>query len=146
MGYRTKSYRGRAVYSPRTGKPIRYPTAPTKSTLPRTMFGEPQYQYLADVVSLTSIPEARNSVIALRKLYAGANTRTKRLRIMRATVLAANRANVMAHNMRVGTDKRREKARISRIYRRLANKMKADYQYRYHGGPRRHPKLEARLM
>ena len=90
----------------------------------RTMFGPARSSRLAQIVCLEDVECARRSARQLREEFKDAKTRSKKVHVKRATVLAANRAKVMSQNRNLRPSTRRQKARISRIYRNTARGMK----------------------
>lgn len=91
------------------------------------MFYEPaHFANLADMVKITSVPEAKVGSKQLKKEYHDAKTRAKRVRVKRAAVLAANRAHAtsMKRNLKWGTKTRLRE--VSRIYRKAADGMIID--------------------
>lgn len=92
----------------------------------RSMFGPPRYRKYSSMVDLTSYGDAQESSKKLTKEFNLARTRAKRRRIKRVTVLAANRADVMAGNKRLKSTTRQEKARVARVYRETADRMELD--------------------
>ena len=88
----------------------------------RTIFFPPAHKWLADIISVRSIPEARRSVATLSRIHAR-STRSRRRLIKRAIVLAANRAEAMAKKEDLSPKERVELKEISRIYRRAAMRM-----------------------
>ena len=98
-------------------------TKPPKTT----MFKPAKYAYLRDIISLRNPATARGSVIELKKAFTSADTDAKRLRIARATQLAANRATVSAKNMRLSAKERVEYKAVSRIYNTAADALFRKY-------------------
>jgi hypothetical protein len=90
------------------------------------LFAPMKHKYLSKMISLKTRKEAAESVKALRLEFSEAATQPKRIRIARATVLAANRAQVMARNATT-PEKRNEKRIIYLLYRAAAKKMFAAY-------------------
>lgn len=88
---------------------------PTKS-----MFRPAKNTYLSRIVSLESPSAARSSVRQLKSEFSGAKTRTKKLRIARATMLAANRANASRQRESLSRKERGEFRRIYETYRPAA--------------------------
>lgn len=88
-----------------------------------TMFGEAKYSYLSRIISLESPTAARRSVAMLRSGFQEAKTRAKKLRIARATQLAANRAKVMAGNVRLSGAERAGKKKVAEMYNNAARVM-----------------------
>jgi len=88
-----------------------------------TMFGPARYKYLSKVISLRSPAEARKSTYELGEAFFVASTGTKRLRIARATQLAANRARVLSNNRNISSKERAEYRQIAKIYNDTAKGM-----------------------
>lgn len=97
----------------------------TKTML--TMFGPAKYDYLRDMISLRTPATARSSVTELLREFRGATTKDKKLRIARATQLAANRAKVGAGNKNLSPRERGQYSDIAGIYKQAAKKMFRDY-------------------
>lgn len=89
----------------------------------KTMFGPAKYDYLSKAISIKSVRSARASVVELRQLFNSAATRTKKLRIARATMLAANRAGASRKRSNLSPDERRQFTEIAEIYARVAKRM-----------------------
>ena len=87
------------------------------------MFFPPTYDYLAGIVSIESPKRARMASERLWKVFQGAETRAKKLRIKRAVVLAANRARAMLKRRRLSSRERKELREVAKIYRNLAKRM-----------------------
>lgn len=87
------------------------------------MFGPPRYQYLARIVTFRSITAAREAARLLLRLFKEAKTRAKKVRIKRATVLAANRARVLARSRSLRPETKKRLRRIAYIYERAAERM-----------------------
>lgn len=104
-------------------------TVSKRKTVPKgkTMFYEPaHYATLADMVKITSVPEAKVGARQLKQEFREAKTRAKRVRVKRAAVLAANRADASSRkrNLKRGTKTRLRK--VSSIYRKAADGMIID--------------------
>ena len=93
----------------------------------KTLFGKPKHKYLSDIISISSPASARLSVKKLQEEFSGAVTRTKRLRIARATQLAANRSGSMLKRSGLSAKERTEFKEIYRIYSAEAARMFKDY-------------------
>lgn len=93
----------------------------------KSVFFPPKYRYLADIVDLTTPARARKAVDQLETEFRTAKTKEKKLRIMRATNLAATRAIIGSHNKRVSIKEQKEYAEIGRIYRTARIKMSSSY-------------------
>ena len=101
---------------------------PVKKGSRGTLFAPARYKYLEDIVSFRSPAEARISVELLWNEFNGASTRAKKLRIARATMYAANRADAAAKKKNLSPKERREYKEIARIYRQAAEKMFKRYR------------------
>jgi len=97
------------------------------------MFLPARHRYLSEIITFRSITGAREAARQLRRLYHEAKTRQKKLTILRAVVLAANRAEVAAkRHPSFSPEVRRKWKRIAQIYRDLAEDLKTAYMWRYH--------------
>lgn len=93
----------------------------------KTLFSKPKNQYLSNIISLSSPTAARVSVTKLVREFEGAATGAKRLRIARATQLAANRATVMLKQTNLSAKERKEFIAIFTIYKVAAVRMFREY-------------------
>jgi len=89
----------------------------------QSMFFEPKNKWLAEIVSIESPHEAQVAIDSLEREFDAAKKRSKKVAILRAEVLEANRAEGM--KMRVGPKRRAELDEIATMYRRSANKCSA---------------------
>ena len=89
----------------------------------KTMFGSAKYEYLSNMVSLRNPAAARGSIRELEREFQEAKTHTKKLRIARATRLAANRADASRKRKGLSVREYDEFAVIARIYAGAATKM-----------------------
>ena len=97
------------------------------------LFRPPRHKDLAEIVSFRSVEEARKAARVLKRLYLRARSRERRLTILRAVVLAANRARVFAErHPNISPEVRERLLKVSKVYRRLADRLKADYARRYY--------------
>jgi len=97
------------------------------------MFLPARHRYLSKIITFRSITGAKKAIEILREMYYKAKTRQKKLTILRAVVLAANRAKVAAErHPSFSPEVRRRWKRISQIYRDLAEELKSDYAWTYH--------------
>ena len=92
----------------------------------KTMFGPTKHAYLGNMISLRNPSAAHGSVRELDKEFRSAKTRTKKLRIVRATQLAANRANASRKRAGISANERREFSEIFEIYSRASAVMFAN--------------------
>jgi len=128
----------RVAYNPKTGTWIvierqpdgrwkiigNYEDQATAKRLARGMFYRPRrYKYLADIVRIDSVENAREAVRKLWEEFREAKTYAKKLRIARATLMAANIASVFTRRRNLSPEERSEKAEVERIYRGAANRM-----------------------
>ena len=98
------------------------------------MFLPARHRYLSEIVTFRSITGAKEAARKLRHLYDEAKTRQKKLTILRAVVLAANRAEVAAkRHPSFSPEVRRRWERIAQIYRSLAEELKHKYRREYYG-------------
>jgi len=100
----------------------------TQKPAQKTMFGPTKHQYLGDMVSLRNPSGARGSVKELEREFKKAETDAKRLRIARATQLAANRARATMKRRPLSVAERGEFSEIAGIYKRSAEKMFQQYR------------------
>jgi len=87
------------------------------------MFKPPRDKTLAAIVTFRSVNAAREAARVLLRMFREARTRARKVKIKRATVLAANRARVLARNRRLHASTRRRLREVARIYERAAEKM-----------------------
>ena len=92
------------------------------------LFVPMKHKYLADMISLKTPKEAAESCKKLLQEFRDAMTRPKRLRIARATQLAANRAKVMARRTTISPAERNEFRKIHILYKALATKLFTSYK------------------
>ena len=126
------------AYNPRTGTWIvierqpsgrwkiigNYEDQATAKRVAHGMFYRPRrYRYLANIVRIDSVENAREAVRKLWEEFHEAKTYTKKLRIARATLMAANIASVFTRRRYLSPEERHEKAEVERIYREAANRM-----------------------
>ena len=98
-------------------KPSRayYKNEPIKQ---RTLFQEPRYQKYADIVDFKDPKSARSSVKKLNDEFNDAKTHEKRVRIIRVTNLASNRAKASSLRKNLSPDEKKEFEQIAKIYRK----------------------------
>jgi len=94
----------------------------------KTMFVKPKSQALADMVSLRNPSSARGSIRELGREFNQAFLKDKKLRIARATMLAANRAAATVKRRGLSMAERKEFREIARIYKTAAVAMFAAYR------------------
>lgn len=95
----------------------------------RTLFKKPKSKKLSRIISLESpsleSPEkALKSTRSLKREFSQAKQRAKKVRIKRATVLAANRADAQLKRKNLSVKERQEFVFINRIYRKTAKEFK----------------------
>jgi hypothetical protein len=95
----------------------------------RTLFSPPKHKYLSAAVSLRSSSEAREAINLLNDEYDAAWTRAKRLRIARATQLAANRAEASLKRHNLSATERKQLREVAGMYSRAAERMFKSYNY-----------------
>jgi len=89
----------------------------------QTMFGKPKFRKYSDIVSLESTSSARKSIRLLNKEFRDADTRAKKVRVKRVTLLASNRAYAMAQKRKLSFRERRELLHIADMYYNASLKM-----------------------
>ena len=90
------------------------------------MFGPAKHSYLAKIVSFKNPRQARTSAMQLWKEYEKAKTRQKKVRILKATQLAANRARATLNRKNLSGKERKEYSEIGRIYENLSDEFQVD--------------------
>jgi len=90
----------------------------------RTIFFPPKSEYYAEIVKLDTPANALLSANRLLDEFGSAKTASKKRMVKRVTVLAANRAKVMAGNARLSLGERREAREIQRIYKNAYEQMR----------------------
>ena len=88
------------------------------------LFKPPRWKYLARIVKMDTVENARKAARKLVQLFKGAKSRVKKRRIKAATILAMNRARASAKRKNLSTEERRELSLIAKIYEKAAKKMK----------------------
>ena len=94
-----------------------------------SLFGPPKNKYLSGIVSLRSPSETREAIRLLNDEYDAAWTRAKRLRIARATQLAANRAEASLKRYNLSATERKQAKEVAGMYSRAAERMFKSYNY-----------------
>jgi len=87
------------------------------------MFGETKYKYLQNIITIRNPLAAQGAVKELRREFDLASTSTKKLRIARATQLAANRAKASASRKGVSSREVSELRQVADIYSKAAGPM-----------------------
>ena len=88
------------------------------------LFKPPRYKYLARIVKMDTVENARKAARKLLSIFRSAKTRAKKVRVKKATVLAANRAKVMAGRKDLSPQERHEFSVIAKIYRAAYKEMR----------------------
>jgi hypothetical protein len=101
-----------------------------------TIFFPAKYEKYADIVKHDTPENARHSVQQLELEFDMAKQRDKKLRIIRVTSLAKNRAKVMSKNKRLSKKEREEARHIEAIYAISLRYMKDTYLNLYHKPPK----------
>jgi len=89
----------------------------------RGMFGKPRYTNLSKMVKMSSVDEARMSAHQLKEHFAKLEQRKFRVATKRATVLAANRAQMQLRRKNLSSRKADDFREIEIIYRNAAEQM-----------------------
>ena len=97
-------------------------------TIKGTLFHKAKYKKYADIVSLKSPEGARYSVKMLKVEYRRAETREKKLRIIRVLQEASNRAKASAKRKELSERERKELKKIAKIYRKAAKELDSKYK------------------
>jgi len=92
----------------------------------KTMFFEPTHVTYAEVISLRSPEEARFASKWLLNEFKTAETRAKKRRVKKVTVLASNRAFAMAKKGDLSGKEKVELKKIGDIYKRTYKRMRLD--------------------
>ena len=93
-----------------------------------TLFEQPRYKKYADIIKIDTIPNARDSVASLKKEYRDAQTKMKKLRIVRVLVYTINRIEATLKRTTLSVSERYEFKRILIIYEDLLNKITKEYK------------------
>jgi hypothetical protein len=102
-----------------------------------TIYFPPKYQKYSEIVSLKDPIQARSSAQGLELEYDTAQKRDKKLRVIRVTSLAKNRAKVMSKNKRLSLMERKKARHIEAIYGISLRYMKDSYLNEYHKPPKK---------
>ena len=106
-----------------TGKVRPVTKRSSRSLAAPTVFFPAKSKKYSEMVRIDTPKAAEDSVEKLMKEFNEAKTREKKVRIKRYTVLAENRARIMAGNERLSTEERQEAAKVAEIYARAKEKM-----------------------
>jgi hypothetical protein len=90
---------------------------------PKTIYGPAKFQKYSNLVDMKDPASARASVLDLTKEYNDAEERSKKVRVKRVLVDAANRCEIASHNMNYSEEERKKFAEIEKIYRAEIAKM-----------------------
>jgi len=85
----------------------------------QTLFFPAKHKWLADIISLRTPEEAREAVRKLKKIF-NESGHSKRVLILRAVVLAANRAEAARKKKNLSAKEKKEFREIEKIYRNFA--------------------------
>jgi len=101
----------------------------TTSNTTRTMFYEPpRHKEIAKIVTFESVEGAKKAAKKLFLLFKKAKNSDRKLIILRAVQLAANRARAGAKNPKFSLETRRKWLTISKIYEKVSEKMEKLYR------------------
>lgn len=84
------------------------------------MFGPPENPELAQIVTISSPQAARRSTRKLQQKYNAAD-RDRRIEIIRAANLAANRASAQLNRRNLSEKEQRQMRKVAQIYRRFVD-------------------------
>jgi len=87
-----------------------------------SLFFKAKHEYLSKIIEMKNPREARGSVKELRKQFNKAETNAKKLRVARATQLAANRAGAQLKRKNISQREKRQFEEIQDIYQEQADK------------------------
>lgn len=90
----------------------------------KTMFGDPRYKKYAQMVKLDTEDNAKQATEDLMNAFWRAKTRATKIRILRVTVLAMNRANAMRKRRNLTSKERKELRKIAEWYCSAKDSMK----------------------
>ena len=94
----------------------------------KTMFYEPPHHpSIAKIVTFESVEGAKKAAKKLFLLFKKAKSRDKKLILLRAVQLAANRARAGAKNPKFSLETRKKWLVISKIYEKVSEKMEKLY-------------------
>jgi hypothetical protein len=99
----------------------------------KSIFHAAQYKRYADIVRIDFPESAKQSVKKLEEEFRSAKRRSKQLRILRVINESANRAKIMAQNIRLSIQQRDEAREVERIYRDAYKKLSRLYSKRWIG-------------
>lgn len=89
----------------------------------RGMFGKPRYTNLSKMVKMSSVDEARMSANELMRHFSRLEQRKYKVATKRATVLAANRAQMQLRRKNLSRQKSDDFREIEMIFRNAAEQM-----------------------
>lgn len=89
----------------------------------KTMFGPPKHKKYADIITFKSENDARIAARQMHVEFNKANTRPKRVIIIKALNLASNRAKASAKRENISSTTKRRLLAISKIYKDMQEKL-----------------------
>ena len=92
-----------------------------------SLFEQPKYKKYADIIKIDTISNARESITSLKKEYKSAQTKTKKLRIVKVLVYTINRINATLKRTTLSVSEKYEFKRILIIYEDLLHKITKEY-------------------
>ena len=101
-----------------------------------TLFAPPKYKKYAQLVSFENPEQAKHSAQGLELEYDTATTKAKRLRIIRVTSLAMNRAQASSKRKALSAKERQQLRHIAATYGVALRYMKDSYLEKHHKPPR----------
>jgi hypothetical protein len=113
------------------GKHLVQPKKLVSGARDKTMFFKPKSEKYADIVKIDKPSNALHSCEELKKEYNKAKTRDKKLKIIRVTNLAANRAWAIREKRNISSDKRKELTAVAEIYDKMAENLSMKYKAEY---------------
>lgn len=90
-----------------------------------TIFHEPRYKYLSEVVSLKDVPSAVLSILELDGIFDESKTCTKKKRVWRASREAAARAKASLNRKNLSEKERKELKVIHKLYDQFSRYLQA---------------------
>jgi hypothetical protein len=113
------------------GKHLVQPKKLVSGARDKTMFFKPKSEKYADIVSIESPYRARYSCKQLKEEYHKAETRDKKLKIIRVANLAANRARAIREKKNISSIERSEMAEVASIYSKTSGQLSKAYKAEY---------------
>ena len=102
-------------------------------TRQKTLFGPRRWGYLQRTVKVSSVPEARYATQQLWRMFVEAKSRKKKLKILRATVMAKNIAGAMLKRKGLSASEKQEVYGVIHEYYSTVEQMKKRYNKQYYG-------------